>query len=80
VNGESSQEDRIRNYAHQHWLNEGKPDGREREHWDLATQSHRKIKVTGLPANYITSPASHLAHRRALSHAVESEFGGLIVF
>ena len=34
----SEREDRIRARAHQLWLEEGRPEGREREHWQRAEE------------------------------------------
>ncbi|TIY01229.1 MAG: DUF2934 domain-containing protein [Mesorhizobium sp.] len=31
-------EERIRRRAHEIWEREGRPEGREREHWDQAVQ------------------------------------------
>lgn len=33
---ESDREQRIRERAHKIWMDEGQPDGREQQHWDLA--------------------------------------------
>lgn len=35
---ERSLEDRIRERAHHIWEEEGRPEGREREHWDMASE------------------------------------------
>ncbi|WP_119677352.1 DUF2934 domain-containing protein [Indioceanicola profundi] len=34
----NSLEDRIRQKAHDIWEREGRPEGREREHWDMASE------------------------------------------
>jgi hypothetical protein len=31
-------EERIRQKAHQIWIEEGRPEGRDREHWDMASE------------------------------------------
>lgn len=35
-------EERIRRRAHEIWEREGRPEGREREHWDQAVQASMK--------------------------------------
>ena len=36
TNGDAELEQRIRERAFRIWLEEGKPEGRDKEHWDLA--------------------------------------------
>ncbi len=36
--GEHRLEERIRERAHRIWEEEGRPEGREREHWDMASE------------------------------------------
>ena len=43
----SVEEKRIREFAYQIWESEGKPEGQESRHWDMARDCHRSC--TGLP-------------------------------
>jgi hypothetical protein len=49
------QEERIREYAHRIWEEEGRPEGREREHWERAC---REIGGASARAKGVTSPGS----------------------
>jgi len=35
---EQDRQDRIRQKAHEIWEREGRPEGRDREHWDMASE------------------------------------------
>lgn len=51
----SDREEKIRERAHQIWLDEGQPEGREHEHWQRAAQ---EIKTEAAEAPTVRVPLS----------------------
>lgn len=43
-------EDRIRERAHRIWEEEGRPDGRHREHWERACRENESASMSGASA------------------------------
>ena len=56
----SNLDQRIRERAYQIWLEEGRPEGREKDHWDVATEL----------------VASRMDNRRRYSRLAEPAFEG----
>lgn len=55
-------EDRIRKLAHEFWLEEGKPEGRAKEHWERA---RRQVESAPVESDGITSPEERSADERS---------------
>lgn len=52
-----NEDERIRQRAHQIWVEEGKPEGRERDHWQMARQL---VAIEDAPGDDLKpNPLSH---------------------
>ncbi len=68
-----NKEDRIRHRAYELWEREGRPHGRDWEHWARATQEIEKEGTVPTAANSAGSPAKKRSGVRRSSPAVPSE-------
>jgi hypothetical protein len=59
---DADRESRIRERAHRMWEEEGRPDGKDREHWDRATLEIDEEKV---PAKGASRSPSKVADQTA---------------
>jgi hypothetical protein len=55
-------EDRIRQLAHEFWLEEGKPEGRAKEHWERA---RRQVESAPIEPDGIAAPEERSAGERS---------------
>jgi hypothetical protein len=68
-----SKEDRIRRRAYEIWEQEGRPHGRDWDHWTRAAQEIEKEGVAPEAANSAGSPARKRSGGRRSSPAVQGE-------
>jgi hypothetical protein len=66
-------EERVRRKAYELWVSEGRPSGREREHWELARELARELIVSKPPSAFSVCRAATLAV--ALTFGVQQASG-----